>query len=380
MTDNGKASFIEPPGEAPPIGSVRVTQGFGQFLQTVPEGSPAAKYRLRVPDNRRLPNEVWVNMGAGGMGDTLLGLCATKGYKLDHPDKLLVYRFNERNLRYVMMFDGYDGISTHQFDHTVNDFPPPDQFGNLCDARDLQLNAGYQLELSSKGQITRIQRYCRNLGYCTPALPRLREPAKLAAAAGPNIGCVVLAPFAASADRSYPLHGWVHIENALHAAGYDTLITGTKNGPVVIGTDFVRYGQPIEPERLEVKTTRFKGRVVMDPEPECLAGIMLTAKCVIGNDSGIAHLAGILGTPTIVLCGWSEGDKIYDFYPSVLSMQGTYACNGCWTKTQDYDDQRCNRMCANLASIDPASVVREVMARVPIPPKQIAIGHSPVVG
>lgn len=322
---------------------VNVTAGFGMFMVEAPRGSLVAQTRMRMPRRPADPSdEIWINMGAGGIGDSLLGLCAVKGYKRANPDRYIVYRVNEFAQPFVAMFDGgYDGLCYHAFDEVFGNFPKGG------DARDLQMNLGYKEELTGRAQITRLERYCRNLGWVTPEMPTLRDPEMKSLAK--TKADVVLFPFSTRGDRDYPLHGWLTIENSLAKAGFEVLVVGAT--------------PPAHAAKVN-RTDLFKSRVVMDPKPEILASIMMNARCVIGNDSGPAHLACLLGRPTIVLCGWSVGDRVFSFYPTVRCLQGVMGCNGCWTETPEYEHARCGVMCANLASIDPARVMREVLTRV----------------
>lgn len=327
---------------------VNVSAGHGIFMCEVPRSSPAARVRVLMPRDKAGgdPREVWINQGAGGIGDSLLGLCAVAGYKRAHPDKIIVYRVHESSVLYVGMWDGFDHVTLHVWDRVENEFPED------CDARDLQINLGYKQELTGAAQITRLERYCRNLGGVVPEMPTLREPDMLRKEAKTYAGRVVLCPFSSQVNRNYPLRAWLTIERELIAAGYECVIVGTVQSPRMHGMEFPN------------QTSLFKSGVVTDPPPKMLAGIILTAKLVIGNDSAPIHLAGLMGRPAIALCGWSVGDRIFSFYPTVRSLQGVLACNGCWTKGPLFDGIRCNLSCDNLASIDPMRVVREVLTRV----------------
>jgi len=48
---------------------------------------------------------------------------------------------------------------------------------------------------------------------------------------------------------------------------------------------------------------------------------MFGAKVVCCNDSGLAHLAGLLGVPTVVI--GHNGEKIFGCYPSVQTLPMT---------------------------------------------------------
>lgn len=341
---------------APMSDTIRVQAGHGIFDQGVPRDSVHARTRLVAPRGRQAndPREVWINHGAGGIGDALLGLCAVKGYKAAHPDRIIIYRIHETASHYCTLFTGADHFGLHVWDRVKHEFPLGDD-GSECDARDLQINLGYRQELRSHAQLTRLERYCRNLGYVTPIMPVLREPELIRKEAQHYTNRIVLCPFSSQVDRNYPLRGWLTIEHHLLRAGHECVVIGTKHSPRVHGMEM--------PNRTDL----FQSQVVTDPSPKMLTGIILASKLLIGNDSAPIHIAGLLGKQAIALCGWSVGDKIFSFYPSVRSLQGVLGCNGCWTESPAFDGIRCTISCDNLASIDPQTVLREVLTRVRVP-------------
>ena len=60
-----------------------------------------------------------------------------------------------------------------------------------------------------------------------------------------------------------------------------------------------------------------------------LVGAIQAAKLVIGNDSGPAHLAGTVGTPTLAIMGMTT-EKIYGYLPEVVPFRKkVLPCAGC---------------------------------------------------
>ncbi len=288
-------------------------------------------------------DELWVNQGAGGLGDALLGLCAIKGLKKRWPDRTVIYRVNELRIPFVAMFDGgYDGLADHDWDQTWNDQPPKG------DPRDLQINAGYTREIQEAAEVTRLQRYCRNVGGVLPELPTLRDPQALADAGNEFAGYVVLCPFTDLRSRDWPQYYWLALEEMLYKAGIKTIIVGAL--------------RKIKPQRVD----QFRSAMALNSEekpipPETIAGILYNAAAVVSPDSGLAHLAGLLGKRTIVVCGWSVGERIYSFYPSATSLQGGLPCSGCWTcASKGWDKERCEVVCDNLSTVLPQQVFDEI--------------------
>jgi len=58
---------------------------------------------------------------------------------------------------------------------------------------------------------------------------------------------------------------------------------------------------------------------------------------VLGNDSGMLHMAGFLGIPSIAVCGPTDGNIVFGGYKSVEIIQGPGECTGClWFKSNGY--------------------------------------------
>ena len=85
-----------------------------------------------------------------------------------------------------------------------------------------------------------------------------------------------------------------------------------------------------------------------------LAGAIQSAKLVIGNDSGPAHLAGTLGTRTIAVHGMTT-EMIYGYLPEVTSFRKkALPCAGCHGLTPYR--RSCDTGCAELYRTFPEEV------------------------
>lgn len=277
------------------------------------------------------PDMMKINHGAGGLGDALLGLVVTKS--LQTTGKKVAYAVHARAIPFVQLFDGADFVAQHVHDKTQPGAPD----------EHLQLNLGYMQECQSRAAIPRWERYARNVGAPpTPILPVLREPDRLKALGKAHAGSVVLVPFGASENRSWHLQSWLTLESLLAKAGYKVVILDN------------------QPER----TKAFKSEKVLNAGAERVTGMLLNAAAVVANDSGIAHLAGITGCPTIAVCSHTDGSKIFALYPRMTILQGKLDCDKCWWVESDsggkFNPNRCGQTCASLATILPADVVREV--------------------
>ncbi len=107
---------------------------------------------------------------------------------------------------------------------------------------------------------------------------------------------IVVAPYAAWDNRTWNIKYWTLLTEILSKMGHKILVIDMHTG----------------------RCSHLKG------EMHCERSIMddfraiKAAKCVISNESGVAHIGGLLGTPTLVLCGYLTKDghpnpeQIYD--------------------------------------------------------------------
>lgn len=273
-----------------------------------------------------------VNHGALGLGDSLLGLCAVAGLKRDHPDRQIVYRVSGNGAAFVRLFTGWDLIVPHTWDQNLEEQP---QEGD-----DRQMNAGYQPEMRTKNGNDRLERYCQNIGCTRPELPGLREPERLRHLGRDYAGAIFLAPHCTEPNRTYHLHGWLTLERLLLEAGHRV---------VVIDNSADRLA-PFRSEKI----------VGADRRSDLVVGAVLNAACLVGNDSGLSHLAGILGRPTVVLVGQIHGSRLFGFYPHTKCLHGHLDCQH-WR-------ERCDNSCPGLQTILPAEIVATVHERTGGPP------------
>lgn len=284
------------------------------------------------PPRRHYPNAKVLNHGARGLGDSLLALCAVLGYVDAHPEKHVIYGAPEGNWPFLRLFEGCPDLTQHVSDRCKDAAP----------SADTQINLGYSQENRTRCAVSRLDRYCRNLGGVTPRLPTLRDRQQLYDQGAEYRGCVVLAPCISDPawrSREYPKHSWVTIEARLRAAGYRVLVVDN----VAARLDLF----PFDTER------------AIGWEPARLAALLLNAGCLVGQDSGPAHFAGILGVPTIVLSGVTRASQIYNFYPRVSCLAGGLDCDGChWG--HPFREALCQTGCASIAAVPPDRVIAEV--------------------
>jgi ADP-heptose:LPS heptosyltransferase len=156
---------------------------------------------------------------------------------------------------------------------------------------------------------------------------------------------VLIAPFSNSAVRDWPVDHYATLVGALLGAlDGDTRIRviGT-TGQRLRACDIVR---PYSSERVVNDCGRTSW--------PALVAALRTARCVIGNNSGVAHLSGAHGTPTVCVFGGSH-ERI-EWRPRgrhVILLTRAIGCSPCQLDhgdTSPYDK-------ACLRQIEPASVL-----------------------
>jgi ADP-heptose:LPS heptosyltransferase len=133
-----------------------------------------------------------------------------------------------------------------------------------------------------------VARWCRLLEwYGVPADPgdlRLSPPGP-----SPYAGAVVLHPGAASTGRRWPAGRFAAVARALAGEGHRVVLTGAPDERGLTRRVAAEAGLPPD---AALETTLAE-----------LAAVVASARAVISNDTGTAHLATAYGTPSVTLFG-----------------------------------------------------------------------------
>ncbi len=136
-----------------------------------------------------------------------------------------------------------------------------------------------------------VQRWCRMLresGVPADARDLDLHPAPYC---GPHSGAVVLHPGASSESRRWPIARWIDLASQLQRDGYRVIFTGTKS-------EFRRCRVIARNAGIDIDRILAGKTTLAD-----LASFVAAARAVVCGDTGIAHLATALGTPSVVLFG-----------------------------------------------------------------------------
>jgi ADP-heptose:LPS heptosyltransferase len=120
-----------------------------------------------------------------------------------------------------------------------------------------------------------------NLGIAAPAL------------SSPSSGAIVVHPGADAAARRWPPERFAAVAEALHKRGHPVVITAGAGEEPLARQVAEHAGLP---------GTAVLGGAADVPFPQ-LAALVAQARAVIVGDTGLAHLASALGTPSVVLFG-----------------------------------------------------------------------------
>lgn len=151
---------------------------------------------------------------------------------------------------------------------------------------------------------------------------------------------ILLHPGAGSPLKRWPLKHFLFVAQALQARG--CLIA------FIIG--------PAEHDLIEpIKAAAGAAMVLRRPASlPLLINDLLGAAALVGNDSGVSHLAGALGLPTVTIFGPTDPFCWHPLGPRLKIVTSPKNCAPCWHR-------RHSRPCAHkecLAHIPPAKVLR----------------------
>lgn len=104
-------------------------------------------------------------------------------------------------------------------------------------------------------------------------------------------GAIVVHPGAASESRRWPAERWVHLISTLRQRGHRIVVTGSDH-------EFRRARMIAKAAQLPLEYV-IAGKTRIDE----LAAVVAAARAVVCGDTGIAHLATAVRTPSVILFG-----------------------------------------------------------------------------
>jgi hypothetical protein len=183
--------------------------------------------------------------------------------------------------------------------------------------------------------------FARALNYPTDLHPTSSLPIAPSETHGVTSHTVVLAP------------GCKTGEMATKRWPYFAELAGAFEDVVVVGTpdDLRRNGGSTI--KLPPHVRSFIGELSLRETAE----VMASAGVVVGNDSGLSHVAAAVGTPTVMLFGPTSSESLGPMAANVKVLRSGLPCEPCWLRNRF-------RACAGkidcLAALSVESVIREV--------------------
>jgi predicted O-methyltransferase YrrM len=265
---------------------------------------------------------IQLDVTADGIGDHCLGLCASQGMKRDNPEADIVFAARgQGTLEWVKLFGGYDHATV----------------GPLPDVKTVRPHDSYARQMAEKTRVSRCEYYGAVTGSSCQLPDEVSLPLEAIQWAERFGGAVVLVPWSHWHDRCWPMSNWLPFERMLRQRGYPVVILDT-------GAE---------------RNKQFTSEVIIGESPARVAALIRGASCLVGNDSGMVHAAGMVRTPAVALCHAIPGEKIFNVYPSVVPLNGPLACLGHSWDDAIHPVADCDGTpCRGLESIRPERVLQ----------------------
>jgi heptosyltransferase-2 len=136
---------------------------------------------------------------------------------------------------------------------------------------------------------------------------------------------------------------WPHF-GALAAALDDVVVVGT--------VDDLRQNDGA-PMKFPSHVRSFVGKLSLRETAE----LMAAAGVVVGNDSGLSHVAAAVGTPTVMLFGPTPHASLGPMPQNVKVLRAGLPCEPCWFQDRF---RACGRKIECLSRLSVETVIREV--------------------
>lgn len=271
---------------------------------------------------------------AFGIGDAIVGLYAVTG--LVKSGLTVVY--HTRHPQWLSRVE-VPGL-------TITSEPPPD---GTCD-----LNADYNEQ--TRYGVSRASWYAMMATNADPRLAPALRSGQVATSISPSrprvnrslttavldlTNYVILAPFAAWGMRDWTEAHWRRLAHLLNERGYEVVAVGARK----------------DEDRLKQTFDKSNAYWVVDQTEDWLMAAMLKAQCVIGLDSGMIHLAGLLGVPGICIHAHLPPKFLFNQAPSILSVTPATECAFCRWQPDRGHNEGCSSSCSALVSVHPEQVM-----------------------
>lgn len=257
-----------------------------------------------------------------GIGDAICALYAIQGLRIAEPESIINFYAN-RNFEWLELAD-IDAFYPKKYRPEVL-LPDPIILSDYS-IQDKHLNSPKHLFSSKLGVIPEVPLI---KGKYLNVLPVVSGE------------YIVVSPFSAQANRTWNIKHWKVLIESLKVSGYRVIIS---DGPFQ------------EKRCKELDTEYFCGK-----SAAWTMNLCRHASLIIGNDSGIAHVGGWVGTRTIVIMSQLLPEQFYSMTNNRFIIPNQ-RCTGCRFQKEFGYMPVCNNGCWVLQSANPIDVFNATLS------------------
>lgn len=271
-------------------------------------------------------DEIRIVLNWKGIGDVIVAAYSVAGIRKQYPSEKIVFDVTDCKALWATIFTDAEPQWHVR--------PKP------CEMQPIEKLMRGPMRYHLNGEFTRHHQYAKRL-RTKPAQPSFATPLPFDwGKVGLNRPPVLIAPQSTQDARMWqpmpasPDTNWARLAEMLEAEGIPVLALSS-----------VPFGRSYKAE-----------------SPTEMLSIIASAPLLIGNDSGPAHMAGLLGKYCLALTGIDNGAGVFGYYPKVRAIQGKLKCSPC-LRVKDYGfGTWCNGWCEALAKITPEEVFGEAIS------------------
>lgn len=202
--------------------------------------------------------------------------------------------------------------------------------------------------------------FSRELGYAVDRRPFYQLPISPSASFGVTDRTLAIVPGCKTGEMA--AKRWPHFPDLAEAFD-DVVVVGTSDD--LLRNDGSRFEFPRHVRVLI-------GRLTLRETAEVLA----TAGAAVGNDSGLSHVGGAVGTPIVMIFGPTPHETLGTLPPNVKVMRAGLDCEPCWFGSRF---AACSKRIDCLYQLTAETVVRELLALVGNRSMKQSYSRSPAI-
>jgi hypothetical protein len=265
-----------------------------------------------------------------GIGDVVVGATIVAGLRRRHHGEFLTFAVKREMMPWATLFVDADSVAPIEQVHWGDRVYWPGQSHG-------------DRERPEFGRLRRHDYYAECAGI-EPTLPTVyltpEERGWARGMAGEARPLIVISPYAGHGPREWPVNLYRDLVDRLRERGMHVLIIdGPGDG---------------------ARSSIFGTSHCWGHAPGCVAALLEECSVLVGNDSGMAHVAGCLGSRIVPICASTSGTSVFGFYPRAYPVQAELSCSPCyWASSRGYR-AACDLACHALQRLPVERVVAAV--------------------